>query len=223
MAKPERSRPPPPVTAAGILTMILWTALVTTASAQAPETAPATGGGYGVLWTLAITNIVGIVMVVLKNMHDAKVKRDDTAAAVAAEQRRIAADIEKETRHRQWQIEDRDRLAREVAATGKVLAARVEQASTDLAKTAAASHHVVLGAIKENTQVNADALNRANHLTEKIARYTGMFKEDQAVANSRLTALEDSPVQTSAAAVDVLERIDETTQKTLEVVTEKQP
>ncbi len=100
---------------------------------------------------LAIGQIATLVAVWIKNQHDTARERSRVTAEIEKEKVRLEAEREKEIRVRQWQVEDRERLARQVESSSTTLAKKVDQASTTLG-----------GKIDHNTQLTADGLHEAS-------------------------------------------------------------
>jgi hypothetical protein len=124
----------------------------------------------GALIGIGLAQLAALLTIWLKN-----------SAAERRERDRLAAEAEKETRHRQWLLEDR----------------RLLEANTKISTEAFAEA--------------AKAREEGNHLNEKLATLTAML----AHTADRVSA--------GAADGETLNRVDETTQETLERVKQAEP
>jgi hypothetical protein len=70
--------------------------------------------------------------------------------------------IYRENRNRRWDIEDRERVRRDISE-------KVDQSKRELASATLATHHTLIEKIDENTEVSKQAFHEANDVNQKIA------------------------------------------------------
>jgi hypothetical protein len=184
------------MTRLGILMIAVWLSLIATAVAQSAERAPAVDASNTAgIWALAIGQIVGLLMFWLKSVHDERTKRDERAAAVAAEQQRIDAaaaaeqqridsETDKELRHRRWLVEDRAR---------QVLFEKIQE-NTDISRNAFAASNHVNERFHETQDGIADTQAKLKHLTEMFDAVNLDARDAATASDRRLDRLEgDTP------------------------------
>jgi hypothetical protein len=131
------------------------------------------------------TAVTGLIALYIRHLDDQKRK----AIAAEDEVKRAALHAEEVARRileRQWEAEDRARIASELTAS----TARAEAHGRKILSEMQTQHRATSAAINENTRFNVEALSAANALNAKILHIRQLVKELPPEAQAELDIFE---------------------------------